>query len=124
MENHKIHTLPKLKDFRTQLRNNLTPAEAALWKALKGKQLMNRKFIRQHSIENYIADFYCPEERLIIELDGQVHFAPQAMEYDQQRTQRLNELGFTVVRFENKQVFHHMQSVLDHIAAHFKQKEQ
>jgi len=120
MENKSIHSLSALKEKRTTLRKNLTPAEANLWKALKNSQLNNRKFIRQHSIEHYIADFYCPSEKLIIELDGQGHFTPEAAEYDGQRTKRLNELGFTIVRFENKLVFQDMPGVLDQIASHFK----
>ena len=120
MENKKIHSLHWLKENRKNLRNNLTPAEATLWKALKNNQLHNRKFTRQHSIENYIADFYCPEENLIVELDGQVHFNSEAALNDQIRTQRLNELGFTVVRFENKLVFQDMPGVLQQIASHFK----
>jgi len=120
MENKKLHSLPILKEKRKALRKNLTPAEATLWTALKNSQLQNRKFIRQHSIEHYIADFYCPTEKLIVELDGQVHFDSAAAEYDAQRTKRLNELGFTVVRFENKLVFQDMPSVLNHIVSHFK----
>ncbi len=123
MENKKIHTLSALKEKRTAIRKNLTPAEATLWTALKNSQLNNRKFIRQHSIEHYIADFYCPSEKLIIELDGQGHFTPEAAEYDTQRTKRLNELGFTIVRFENKLVFQDFPGVLNHIASHFKSQK-
>jgi len=57
MENKKIHTLPVLREKRTTLRKTLTPAEASLWLALKNSQLQGRKFIRQHSIEFYVADF-------------------------------------------------------------------
>ncbi len=120
MENRKLHSLSVLKEKRTTLRKTLTPAEATLWLALKNSQLHGRKFIRQHSIEFYIADFYCPAEKLIVELDGQGHFTEEGMEYDTKRTQRLNELGFTVVRFENKLVFHNMPEILHEIASHFK----
>ncbi len=120
MENKKLHSLTALKEKRTALRNNLTPAEAKLWASLKNAQLQNRKFIRQHSIENYIVDFYCPAEKLIVELDGQVHFNPGAAEYDAARTARLNELSFTVVRFENKLVFQDLPGVLKEIESNFK----
>jgi len=123
LEPKKIHTLPSHHDKRTGLRNNLTPAEATLWLAIKNGQLQNRKFRRQHSIEHYIVDFYCPSEKLIIELDGQGHFDPIATEYDRVRTARLNELGYTVIRFENKLVFKHMDMVLADIASHFKKEE-
>jgi very-short-patch-repair endonuclease len=120
MENKPIHSLHILKEKRTTLRKTLTPAEATLWLALKGSQLHGRKFIRQHSIEFYIADFYCSAEKLIVELDGQGHFTEEGIEYDTKRTQRLNQLGFTVLRFENKLVFHNMPEILNEIASHFK----
>jgi very-short-patch-repair endonuclease len=120
MENKKLHSLPIHKEKRTNLRNNLTPAEAKLWSALKNGQLHGRKFIRQHSIENYIVDFYCAAEKLIVELDGQVHFNPGAAENDLIRTERLNQLDFTVVRFENKLVFEDMDGVLREIVRHFR----
>ena len=120
VENRKIHSLLPLKENRKNLRNNLTPAEAKLWSALKDKQLWGRKFRRQHSIENYIVDFYCADEKLIVELDGQVHFNSAASEDDLVRTKRLNHLGFRVVRFENKLVFEDMDGVLREIASQFK----
>ncbi len=120
MEPKKIHSLPTLKEKRTTLRKTLTPAEARLWSELKNSQHQNRKFIRQHSIEKYIVDFYCPGEKLIVELDGQVHFNDEAFEYDTRRTKRLNELGFKVIRFENKFVFQQLEWVLSEIASHFK----
>ena len=115
-----IYNRKELESFRKDLRKHLTPAEAFLWKHLKSSQLEGRKFRRQHSIENYIVDFYCPGEQLIIELDGQVHMNPTAEEYDLQRTNRLEELGFTVIRFENKMVFDFLPSVLQEIKDNFK----
>lgn len=120
MRNKQIMNLSYLKDRRRDLRNNLTPAEAALWTLLKGKQLEGRKFRRQTSIEHYIVDFYCPEEKLIIELDGSVHNHPAVAENDQHRDARLHDLGFTVLRFENKDVFQLTDWVLDEIKKHFK----
>lgn len=120
MTHKKIHTLPEQKEHRKELRANLTAAEATLWKSLKNKQLHDRKFIRQHSIENYIADFYCPSENIIVELDGQGHFMPGAAEYDNRRDKRLEELGYKVIRFENKMVFQNIEWLLNEIASHFK----
>jgi very-short-patch-repair endonuclease len=74
MAKQRIHNRVELKPFRKKLRNNSTSAEATLWTYLKNRQLEGRKFRRQHSIGNYIADFYCPEEQLVIELDGEGHF--------------------------------------------------
>jgi len=72
-----LNNINYLKDTRKYLRNNLTEAESLLWEVLKGKKLAGRKFRRQHSIGYYIVDFYCPSEKLIIELDGQHHFTPE-----------------------------------------------
>ncbi len=120
MKKRKIHSRKELQTLRKELRNRLTPAEATLWKHLKSKQLQGRRFQRQHSIERYIVDFYCASEKLIIELDGQGHYTPQGMEKDAIRTERLQVLGFTVIRFENKMVFDQLPLVLATIQDHFK----
>ena len=116
-----IKNVGYLKDHRKELRNNLTPAEAALWNILKNNQLKGRKFRRQHSIENYIVDFFCPSEKLIIELDGQVHFNNNASFGDADRDARLAELGYVVLRFENKDVFKSEEWVIAEIEKHFKE---
>ncbi|MHA6250128.1 endonuclease domain-containing protein [Pontibacter sp. CAU 1760] len=64
-----LHNRKYLKENRRELRHNLTPAEAELWKHLQGSQLAGRKFRRQHSIGNFILDFYCSSEKMAIELD-------------------------------------------------------
>jgi len=115
----RIHNKKELLIKRKKLRLNLTPAEAFLWKYLKAKQLEGRKFVKQHSIGNYIVDFYCASERLIIELDGEVHNNPEAVKHDQKRTKYLNSLNFTVIRFENKMVFDYLPSVLQEIKVNF-----
>ena len=119
----KIHNLKHLKSFRKDLRNRGTSSEAFLWKHLKNSQLSGRKFRRQHSIENYIVDFYCPKERLIIELDGEIHLNPSAEEKDNFRTERLEALGFTVIRFENRMVFDLLPSVLRELRIILKTRE-
>ncbi|MCL6267813.1 endonuclease domain-containing protein [Flagellimonas myxillae] len=113
------HNKRILKQYRKDLRKNLTPAEVFLWTKLQRKQLDGRKFRRQHSIDNFIVDFYCVSEKLIIELDGQVHFNAVAQEKDYFRTQHLEGLGLTVLRFENKMVFENLPSVLQEIREHF-----
>ena len=120
MENKRIHNNKDLIQFRKELRKSLTPAEAFLWKHLKAKQLEGRKFVKQHSIGNYIVDFYCANEKLIIELDGEVHQNATAAAYDSERTAYLNSLGYTVIRFENKMVFDFLSSVLQEIKDNFK----
>ena len=114
-----IHSRKYLETYRKSLRNNATPAERILWKHLKNKQLDGKRFLRQHSILNYIVDFYCPSEKLIIELDGEVHFNEEALVYDAKRTKDLEGLGFAVIRFENKMVFDLLPSVLTDIKSYF-----
>ena len=116
----KIHNRKYLEPFRKKLRSSLTPAEATLWKQIQNRKLKGRKFRRQHSVENYILDFYCPGERLAIELDGQVHFNELAREKDRIRTEKLNELGIRVVRFENKLIFDCLDQVLLEIEDNFR----
>lgn len=114
-----ISNIPELKTFRRQLRSHLTPAEATLWKLLNKRKLSGRKFRRQHSIGNYILDFFCPSERLAVELDGEVHMNFSAEEYDREREIFLFYSGIKVLRFENKRVFDFPESVLKEIESNF-----
>jgi RNA methyltransferase, TrmH family len=111
----RIHNRQYLKQNRKDLRNNATSAEATLWTFLSGSKVLGKKFRRQHSIGNYIVDFYCPSERLVIELDGAGHFTTSGYEYDEERTKYLNSLGIRVVRFENDEVFRATEAVLEKI---------
>ena len=107
----KSNNLPQLKSYRRELRNNSTVAEMALWNRLKGRQVEGLLFRRQFSVDNYILDFYCPEIKLAIELDGEVH--NQQIEEDRARSQCLWEQhGINVLRFENKWVFEHLEWIL------------
>ena len=90
---------------------------------LKGKQLHGRKFRRQHNIENYIVDFFCPSENLIIELDGAGHFKPDKAVADFKRDERLRSLGYETIRVENKLVFLQLEGVLELISTYFKDSE-
>ena len=90
MTNPKItHNTKKQRDIRRELRQHGTPAEATLWKFLKGRQINNLRWRRQFSIETYILDFYCPAARLRIELDGASHFTPDGGYNDERRTESL-----------------------------------
>lgn len=115
----KIHNEKRLKALRRGLRNEATSAEAALWKYLRKSQLGGRKFRRQHSIGPYIVDFYCPAEKLAVELDGEPHNAPNRRDYDAERKDYLQKQGVRVVRFENQVVFKNIDVVLEGIAWHF-----
>jgi very-short-patch-repair endonuclease len=114
-----IHNKKELKENRRTLRNNMTSAEAKLWDHLKKKGLDGKKFRRQHSIGNYILDFYCPGEKLCIELDGEGHYTSAGYEYDLIRTGYLNSLNIKVCRIENKRVFENMEGVLQEIRSYF-----
>ena len=117
--NDKLSNRDYLGPRRKTLRNCLTPAEAKLWISLKNGKLKGRKFRRQHSMENYVLDFYCPSEKLAIELDGEVHFNDHAREADSLRTAYLNSLGIRVLRFENKLVFDDLEWILSVIENNF-----
>ena len=114
------NNLPKLKYFRRKLRSSLTPAEATLWKHLSRKQLDGKKFRQQHSVSDYVLDFYCPSEKLAIELDGSSHNSAMAAEYDHERTLFLEQFGIRVLRFENRTVFEATDWLLEQIKSEFR----
>jgi very-short-patch-repair endonuclease len=119
MTEHKrgIYNTSKSAAHRNELRKSLTPAEAVLWKCLQRSRLLGKKFRRQFSIDRYIVDFYCPECRLAIELDGQGHFAINVDSYEAERTKYLESCGIRVLRFENKVIFENLDAVLEAIKA-------
>ena len=88
--------------------------------ALKGGLLDGRKFRRQHSVDGHVLDFYCPRERLAIELDGASHRNPTRSLNDQHRDAHLHAMGIRVLRFTNDQVLSSIQGVLQEIAQHFR----
>jgi very-short-patch-repair endonuclease len=116
------HNLTPQKQQRRELRNNLTSAEASLWTYLQRSQLAGRKFRRQHSVGPYIVDFYCPAEKLVVELDGAGHYDVVCNARDIHRTQYLEAQGLRVLRFENKDFWSHPESVLAAIEAAFVKK--
>jgi very-short-patch-repair endonuclease len=114
-----LHNTTDLTDNRKGLRNNSTSAEAVLWRSIKNKQLDGRRFRRQFSVGNYILDFYCPEEKLGVELDGADHFTAEGLYYDEKREKFLNRKGIRVIRIENKHVFKIHEQVLEYIKENF-----
>ena len=98
------------------MRQNPTPAEAILWKRLRRKQIGGFRFRRQHPINRFIVDFYCPQARLVIEVDGAVHDEPGHAEYDEDRQGFLQALGLRVLRFSNAQVIRETDTVVEVIA--------
>ena len=86
-----------------------------LWEYLKGKQLDGYKFRRQCSVDNFILDFYCPKVKLGIELDGADHYTESGIIKDYERTEYLNQKGIRIIRFENRDIFEHIDGVLEEI---------
>ena len=98
-----------------ELRKAQTPAEQALWARLRNRGLGGLKFRRQHPIGPLIADFYCAQHRLVIEVDGGVHAGQK--EQDAQRTAQLTAYGYRVLRVSNQAVETNLEEVLHKIAA-------
>ena len=114
MDKESLHHLhPKLLRRARDMRQDSAPAEERLWQRLRARQLNGFKFRRQQPLGPYIADFYCSECNLIIELDGDSH-APRS-EYDALRTQRLQRDGHHVIRFLNCDMYDHLDAVLEEI---------
>jgi very-short-patch-repair endonuclease len=107
------HIYPPILQRARELRQPLTPAEQRLWAALRDRRLEGYKFRRQHPIDRFIVDFFCHECALAVEVDGNSHVT-QA-EYDQARTEWLNEHGYTVIRFTNEDVLKRLHAVLEAI---------
>ena len=116
----------EIKAIVQRLRNNPTPEERLLWKYLRNRQLLGRKFIRQTAFiyeKNnkgeyffYIPDFYCREEKLVVELDGKIHDLQK--ERDMNRDEILNHHGLTVLRIKNE-ALKDIDQLLDHIMSAF-----
>jgi len=98
------------------LRRFMTDAEKRLWEELKNRKFLGLKFRRQHPIHWYIADFYCHEKRLVIEVDGLIHKQRTVKEHDNNRSAELDRLGISVIRFTNDQALTSLPEVLEDIA--------
>lgn len=115
-------TFPDLVDAAREQRHPLTNAECVLWEVLRNRGLRGLKFRRQHAIGYYILDFFCLEQSLAIEVDGDVHDNDEQRAYDDERTRRLNEAGISVLRFENREVIGHLDDVLGRIVAYIEKE--
>lgn len=109
---HRIH--PLILQRSRDLRHPLTPAEAKVWARVRNRQL-GYKIRRQHPLGRFIADFCCPETKLVIEIDGDTHTAPDQIEYDAARTAWLEGHGYWVIRFTNAEVHQQLEAVLEAI---------
>lgn len=100
------------------LRHNMTDAEKRLWSKLRNRQLNNRKFRRQVPKGPYILDFYCPEKKIVIEVDGGQHYLEDTIEYDNNRTTFLLKCELYILRYSNNDILNNIDSVLQDILNH------
>jgi very-short-patch-repair endonuclease len=104
-----------LKQLSRNLRKNMTDAEKLLWSKMRGKQLKGLQFYRQKIIGNYIADFYCPKSKLVIEVDGGQHYSDEGKEKDSIRDDYMKGAGLTIIRFSDREVLNNIDVVVEEI---------
>jgi len=107
------------KHLRRALRGNATLDECLLWNALKVSRIGGRKFRRQQSFGAYVVDFYCPAEKLIVEVDGSSHDTDLANRKDLLREEFLRQAGFRILRFQSREVRENLEGVVADIANAF-----
>ena len=112
MDRRAFRVDPRLLGLAREMRSGQTPAEEKLWCRLRNRRLNGLKFRRQFAVDRYIADFYCAECRLIVELDGPSHADPHQADHDDARTADLTALGYRVVRYRNADVHENLDGVL------------
>ena len=107
----KIFNRKENKFLRKKLRQEMPKGEILLWQRLNNKK-MGYKFRRQYSIGSYVVDFYCPQFKLVIEIDGGTHISKQAAVYDKQRQKYLESLGLIIKRYDNQLILKNLNEVL------------
>jgi len=103
-------------DLKRRLRSDVTGPETRLWSRLRARQLQGLKFRRQHGIGPYIVDFYCPEQSLVIEVDGDSHADADQIVKDQLRDRYFQSLGLRVIRYINDDILKNLDGVLEDLA--------
>ena len=111
---------PTIFERAKLLRANMTDAELKLWSYLRNNKLGVR-FKAQHPIDLFIADFYCHQVKLVVEVDGSIHNLQT--DYDEGRTEEIERFGIVVIRFANDEVIHHIDKVLISIQATIKSQK-
>lgn len=120
----KILNKKSTKIKRKLLRKASTKTENILWQFLRAKRLKKLKFFRQYGIGEYIVYFYCPKLKLVIELDGEIHFNKPHKEYDNIRDEFMRSLNILVVRFKNEEVIDNIDLVLEKLEIIISNKKQ
>ena len=113
-----------IKQTVRKLRKNQTKSESMFWQAVRNRKLKGKKFLRQHPIcfeidggrRFFVADFYCHEKRLVVEIDGKIHIRQK--DYDGFRTHIINTLGIQVIRFKNEEIEMNLEAVLERVTVH------
>lgn len=108
---------------RKALRNEMPKAEVLLWIELKGKKMLNYKFRRQYGFGKFVVDFYCPELRLAIEIDGATHYTDKEIKYDAERESIIANFKVFFLRFTNPEIYTDMSNVLEKIKLTIKNLE-
>lgn len=98
-----------------ELRREMTDAERRLWRILRGRQVAGAKFRRQHEYGPYILDFFCPERRLAIEVDGGQHLTPEGLARDTKRDSYLSATAIQVLRFTDREMLLETEAVRERI---------
>ncbi|KXK55085.1 MAG: 5-methyltetrahydrofolate--homocysteine methyltransferase [Chlorobi bacterium OLB5] len=106
------YNIKDLEERRRKLRNNMTHAEVLLWNYIRRKQIQNIRFRRQFSIELFIVDFYSPQIKLAIEIDGYTHLTEEEIKYDYWRQNKLESYGVRFLRFTNEDIYENINEVL------------
>ncbi len=117
MKPHHAEVSPQNRQIARRMRKVMTDAELKLWNELRAHRLMGLGFRRQLPVAGYIADFACPEFKLIVEVDGTQHADETVQQADANRTEMLERLGWTVLRFWNDDVLKDIDGVCNHIVA-------
>jgi very-short-patch-repair endonuclease len=116
----KLYYDPKLKELSRELRKKKVLSEVLLWNSLKGRKMLGCQFARQKPIGHYIVDFYCPELRLVIEIDGESH--RERIQEDMHRQKDLEAMGLEVLRFADRKVKRDISNVLRGIEGWIEEK--
>ena len=106
---------PDLFKLAIEMRKNPTHSEKVLWNILRKYRIRGFLFRQQHPIYIFIADFYCHKIKLVIEVDGDVHFNDESQEHDDGRTGEMEKFGIKVIRFTNEQVLYNQDIVIEQI---------
>ena len=111
---------PGVKEKRRQLRQQQTLPEKIIWEHVRNRRLLGYKFRRQYSVDQYIIDFYCPELKLAIEVDGSVHDSEEQKLYDKKRQQKIEFYGIKFIRIKNEELMDNPNMAFERIESFIK----